>query len=200
MKRAAALSLLFVFVLASCDPSIGESSSFSDHSSLQESSFSGSSVSESTSLSDVSSSLESMTASQNSSNWVSLSSSLAEKESMASSQAKPSIASSTDSSSDSFGDNDYCSVSIYQYYPEYNFGHSKGEIRFDMTIMVEYGQPLYSTVEEVDNFEGRLRIDYLPHGGTWFTHYLFCDPDCTIYYRWGTPILTDSSFYYYCEG
>ena len=66
--------------------------------------------------------------------------------------------------------------------------------------MVEYGQPLYSTVDERHAFEGRLRIDYLPHGGTWFTHYLFCDPECTVYYRSGTPIFTDSSFYYYCEG
>ena len=200
MKRAVALSLLFVLGLASCDPIVGQSSSSSAPYSSEEPSFSSPTASEGSSLSDGRSSSESATISQHSSFWTSLSSSRSEKESQPSSQATPSSVSSADSSSDSLDDNEYCSVSIYQSYPEYNLGHMKGEIRFDKTIKVECGQPLYSTREEVLAFEGRLDIDYYPHGGAWFTHYLFVDPECTIYYVRGTPILEDSSFYYYCEG
>lgn len=200
MKRMPLLSLLFVLGLASCDPVVGQSSSSSAPFSLEESSFGSPAASEDTSLSDGHSSLESMSVSQTSSNWPHLSSSRSEKESQSFSQAAPSSVSSTDSSSDSLDDNEYCSVSLYQSYPEYNLGHMKGEIRFDKTIKVECGQPLYSTVDERHAFEGRLDEDYYPHGGTWFTHYLFVDPECTTYYLSGTPILEDSSFYYYCEG
>ena len=190
MKRHSILVLFATFALCSCVPGDKTDSSFA--SSQSQSTLPMSSVATTSEHSSESrfSSMASFSSEQSSSG--------ARRSSSVTSSSP--LSSSSSSSPDSLDDNDYCSVSIYQSYPEYNLGHMKGEIRFDKTIKVVCGQPLYSTGDEVLDFEGRLDEVYHPRGGTWFTHYLFCDPECTTYYLSGTPILEDSSFYYYCTG
>ena len=109
--------------------------------------------------------------------------------------------SSESSSLNSLDPEDCFAVSIYQYYKEADYMHKQGEIRLDLVIQVEKGQPLYSTTDEHRAIKNRLSPDYFPRGdGYWYTVSFFCDQECTTFYLSGTPILSDSSLYYYCGG
>ena len=133
----------------------------------------------------------------------SLSSERSSPETSHSSLASSSVSSrsSESSSLNSLDPEDCFAVSIYQYYKEADYMHKQGEIRLDLVIQVEKGQPLYSTTDEHRAIKNRLSPDYFPRGdGYWYTVSFFCDQECTTFYLSGTPILSDSSLYYYCGG
>ena len=198
MKRVVALSLLSVLGLASCDSIIGQSSSFSLSSVTATS---GQSSQSQSSSKASSSSYQSSSEASSSSQKASSSSSLSSPSSASSSSAVSSKSSSESSSLSSLDDEDYCDVSIYQYYKVADYRHQQGEVRFDLVIQVERDVPLYSSTEERRLIEERLSPNYMPHGdGYWYCMDFYTDVECTTFYISGTPILSDISLYYYCGG
>lgn len=189
-KNGLSLILFLVFALSSCVPNDKADSSFS---SKGESMFSSSSIVRTSNQSSKKQpfSETSLFSQKASSFFSSLSSPLA-----TSSSKNPGSSSSL-----SLGDKEYCDVSIYQYYKTADYRHHEGEIRFDLVIQVEQGQPLYSNNDEHDSIKKMLSPEYLPHGdGYWYCLSFFCDVECTTFYLSGTPILSDLSLYYYCGG
>ena len=108
---------------------------------------------------------------------------------------------SEESSLSSSDDKTYFTVSIYQSYLPYADLLYRTGVRFDKSIKVEAGKPLYSTTEEGREFY-RTYIDpvYSARGGAYFVHYLFYDEECTEQLGYSVPIESDSTFYYYLDG
>lgn len=60
---------------------------------------------------------------------------------------------------------------------------------------VEAGKPIYSTVEEAQDFLfNKVGIFYV---GTCTVYGLFCNEECTIRYEIGDPVTVDESLYYF---
>ena len=105
--------------------------------------------------------------------------------------------SSLESSSD---DKVYHLVSIYQSYPERPDAAGRTGVRFDSAFNIEDGKPLYTTTEEMNAFTAQFKPAFTPYGGAYSLIPLFYDVECTIFYVHGTPITSDSTFYYYMAG
>ena len=194
VKRKSILACLAILVLSSCFPDNEQSSESSYLSLTSAPSFSDSSASEGVSSSGSRFSSEDISSSLKDSSKGSASSSRSEPVTSSS----PLTASSVESSLD---DHDYCSVSLYQSNIKSDNTHTPGDVRFDKTIRVRVGEPLYSDSDGRHDFYSSLSPIITEHGdGAYEIAFLFVDEGCTEYYRYGTPILADSSFYYYCRG
>lgn len=108
----------------------------------------------------------------------------------------------SEESSISFSDDKtYFTVSIYQSYVGRPDALGRTGIRFDTSVKVEAGKPLYSNGEEGQQFyHTYLNPVYDAHGGAIFEGYLFYDEECTEWLGYGVPIESDSTFYYYLKG
>lgn len=105
--------------------------------------------------------------------------------------------SSLESSSD---DKVYHLVSIYQSYPRNPDSAGNIKVRFEMSLQVEDGKPLYSNDKEMYALTDQFKPDFIPHTGAYSLIPLFYDVECTTFYIHGTPITSDSTFYYYMAG
>ena len=105
--------------------------------------------------------------------------------------------SSLESSSD---DKVYHMVSIYQSYPRNPDSAGNIKVRFEMSLQVEDGKPLYSNDKEMYALTDQFKPDFIPHTGAYSLIPLFYDVECTTFYIHGTPITSDSTFYYYMAG
>lgn len=95
----------------------------------------------------------------------------------------------------------YYTVSIYQSYMPYADALNRTGTRFDTSIKVEAGKPLYTTTEEGREFyRTYMHPVYDARGGAYFVAYLFYDEECTEQLGFGVPIESDSTFYYYLHG
>lgn len=136
------------------------------------------------------SSFSTETSSESTSAESSLNSSLSEESSISSLEES--------SSSD---DKVYYTVSIYQSYLPYADLYYRTGTRFDTSIKVEAGKPLYTTTEEGREFyRTNMHPVYDARGGAYFVAYLFYDEECTEQLGFGVPIESDSTFYYYLYG
>ena len=125
--------------------------------------------------------------------WISLSSESSQSESS-------SIVSSSEESSSS-DDKVYYTVSIYQSYLPYADLYYRTGTRFDTSIKVEAGKPLYTTTEEGREFyRTYMHPVYDARGGAYFVAYFFYDEEYTEQLGFGVPIESDSTFYYYLHG
>lgn len=108
---------------------------------------------------------------------------------------------SAESSFESSSDNKvYYLVSIYQSYPIRPDAFGRTGVRFDMSFNVEEGSPLYTNDEEMYALTDRFTPVFEPYGEAFSLVPLFYDEECTVFYVAGTPILSDSTFYYYMAG
>jgi hypothetical protein len=105
--------------------------------------------------------------------------------------------SSLESSSD---DKIYHLVSIYQSYPRNPDSAGDIKVRFEMSLQIEDGKPLYSNDKEMYALTDQFKPDFIPHTGAYSLIPLFYDVECTTFYIHGTPITSDSTFYYYMAG
>ncbi len=118
-----------------------------------------------------------------------------------SSQSESSSIVSSSEESSSSDDKVYYTVSIYQSYLPYADALNRTGTRFDTSIKVEAGKPLYSNGEEGQQFyHTYLNPVYDARGGAIFEGYLFHDEECTEWLGYGVPIESDSTFYYYLKG
>ena len=118
-----------------------------------------------------------------------------------SSQSECSSIVSSSKESSSSDDKVYYTVSIYQSYLPYADLYYRTGTRFDTSIKVEAGKPLYTTTEEgLEFYRTYMHPVYDARGGAYFVHYLFYDEECTEHLGFGVPIESDSTFYYYLDG
>ena len=118
-----------------------------------------------------------------------------------SSQSESSSIVSSSEESSSSDDKVYYTVSIYQSYLPYADLYYRTGTRFDTSIKVEAGKPLYTTTEEGREFyRTNMHPVYDARGGAYFVAYLFYDEECTKQLGFGVPIESDSTFYYYLHG
>ena len=118
-----------------------------------------------------------------------------------SSQSESSSIVSSSEESSSSDDKTYFTVSIYQSYVGRPDALGRTGIRFDTSVKVEAGKPLYNNGEEGQQFyHAYLNPVYDAHGGAIFEGYLFYDEECTEWLGYGVPIESDSTFYYYLKG
>ena len=118
-----------------------------------------------------------------------------------SSQSESSSIVSSSEESSSSDDKVYYTVSIYQSYLPYADLYYRTGTRFDTSIKVEAGKPLYTTTEEGREFyRTNMHPVYDARGGAYFVAYLFYDEECTEHLGFGVPIESDSTFYYYLDG
>ena len=91
-------------------------------------------------------------------------------------------------------------VSIYQSYliPGKNI---YGNPRYDFSVTVEAGQPLYSTPDELNDLIAACNEVYVSGGGAHFVNGFYSDEACErfINYTFFT-INSDTKVYYYCNG
>ncbi len=124
-------------------------------------------------------------------------SSLEEATSEASSQDQSSEKSSESSSDGKV----YYTVSIYQSYVRRPDAMGRTGIRFDNSVQIESGLPLYRTTEEGRDFYHQyMHPLYRSYGDAYNIFYLFHDQECRDLYEYGSPILSDMTFYYYGDG
>lgn len=143
-----------------------------------------------------------------------LSSSVSESPTLSSvsSEAESSEATSSDSSSATLpsskerppfkisSQSDYYTVSIYQVY-WVSSKETYANPRFDFSVTVEAGHPLYSTVDEHHALLNQCNVVYNPSGGAYSVNGFYSDEACKhiingSYY----PINHDMNAYYYCQG
>jgi hypothetical protein len=125
------------------------------------------------------------------------------EESLASSVDKSSTVESTLSevpSASSSDDRIYYTVMIYQSYPKRPDAAGRKDTRLDRTLRIESGMPLYTNDEEMLALEHTFSPQYMAYGGYSSIYLLYHDEACTIYYQFGDPITSDSTFYYYMVG
>lgn len=132
--------------------------------------------------------------------------------SIASSEAESSEATSSDSSLATqpsskdrppfkiSSQSDYYTVSIYQVY-WVSSKETYANPRFDFSVTVEAGQPLYSTTDERHALLNQCNVVYNPSGGAYSVNGFYSDEACKhiingSYY----PINHDMNAYYYCQG
>ena len=95
---------------------------------------------------------------------------------------------------------DYYTVSIYQVY-WVSSKETYANPRFDFSVTVEAGQPLYSTTDEHHALLNQCNVVYNPSGGAYSVNGFYSDEACKhiingSYY----PINHDMNAYYYCQG
>ena len=108
---------------------------------------------------------------------------------------------SSEKSSESSSDGKvYYTVMIYQSYPKRPDAAGRKDTRLDRTLRIESGMPLYTNDEEMLALEHTFSPKYMAYGGYSSIYLLYHDEACTIYYQFGDPITSDSTFYYYMVG
>ena len=109
---------------------------------------------------------------------------------------------SSEKSSESSSDGKvYYTVSIYQSYVRRPDAMGRTGIRFDNSVQIESGLPLYRTTEEGRDFYHKyMHPLYRSYGEAYNIFYLFHDQECRDLYEYGSPILSDMTFYYYGDG
>lgn len=118
-----------------------------------------------------------------------------------SSEQSSEIQSAMESSESSSDGKIYYTVSIYQSYLRKPDAMGRTGLRFDTALQIESGIALYRTTEEAREFYHQyLHPLYQSYGQSYDIAYLFNDPECTVLYEAGDPILSDSTFYYFGEG
>ena len=93
----------------------------------------------------------------------------------------------------------YYTVSIYQCYllPGKD---TYGNPRFDFSVTVEAGQPLYSTPDELNDLLSECNEIYNPNGGMYQIWGLYSDEACKHFISYSNyPINRDMNAYYYCK-
>ena len=95
---------------------------------------------------------------------------------------------------------DYYTVSIYQVY-WVSSKETYANPRFDFSMTVEAGQPLYSTTDEYHALLERCDVIYNPNGGAYFVNGFYSDEACTRFINGSYyPINRDMNAYYFCTG
>ena len=95
---------------------------------------------------------------------------------------------------------DYYTVSIYQVY-WVSSKETYANPRFDFSVTVEAGQPLYSTVDERHALVGQCNEVYNPSGGAYFVDGFYSDEACKHFINYEYyPINRDMNAYYFCTG
>lgn len=93
----------------------------------------------------------------------------------------------------------YYTVSIYQsYYIDETM--TFGNPRYDTSVKVEAGKPLFETSDEARALRSKCHEVYTPSGGTWFIDGFFIDETCTQYITSYMLVESDMNAYYYCHG
>ena len=132
--------------------------------------------------------------------------------SSASSEAESSEATSSDSSSATLPSSkerppfkissqpDHYTVSIYQVY-WVSSKETYANPRFDFSVTVEAGQPLYSTVDERHALLERCNVIYNPSGGAYSVNGFYSDEACKHIINGSYYLINrDMNAYYYCQG
>ncbi|MBO4541492.1 MAG: hypothetical protein J5736_05910 [Bacilli bacterium] len=90
-------------------------------------------------------------------------------------------------------------VSIYQSYliPGKNI---YGNPRYDFSMTVEAGQPLYSTVDELHDLLDSCDESYRPNGGAYGVYGFYQDETCQLSIGPTFTVNSDMNAYYYCKG
>lgn len=89
-------------------------------------------------------------------------------------------------------------VSIYQSYliPGKNI---YGNPRYDFSMTVEAGQPLYSTVDELHDLLDSCDESYHPNGGAYGVYGFYQDETCQLSISRAFTVNSDMNAYYYCK-
>ena len=89
-------------------------------------------------------------------------------------------------------------VSIYQSYliPGKNI---YGNPRYDFSMTVEAGQPLYSTVDELHDLLDSCDESYHPNGGAYGVYGFYQDETCQLSIGRTFTVNSDMNAYYYCK-
>lgn len=94
----------------------------------------------------------------------------------------------------------YYTVSIYQCY-WISGKEAYGNPRYDFSVTVEAGQPLYSTTDEYHALLERCDVIYNPNGGAYFVNGFYSDEVCTRFINGSYyPINRNMNAYYFCTG
>lgn len=90
-------------------------------------------------------------------------------------------------------------VSIYQSYliPGKNI---YGNPRYDFSMTIEAGQPLYSTVDELHDLLDSCDESYRPNGGAYGVYGFYQDETCQLSIGPTFTVNSDMNAYYYCKG
>lgn len=95
---------------------------------------------------------------------------------------------------------DYYTVSIYQVY-WVSSKETYANPRFDFSVTVETGQPLYSNPDELNDLLSECNEIYNPNGGMYQIWGLYSDEACKHFISYSNyPINRDMNAYYYCQG
>lgn len=90
-------------------------------------------------------------------------------------------------------------VSIYQSYLIEGKG-TYGNPRFDFSVDVEAGKPLFSDTRELRELKRMCNEVYEPSGGTYTIDGFFTDETCRIYFTTDRLIEENVNAYYFCHG
>ncbi len=95
---------------------------------------------------------------------------------------------------------DHYTVSIYQVY-WVSSKETYANPRFDFSVTVEAGQPLYSTVDERHALLNQCDVVYNPNGGAYFVDGFYSDESCKHFINYSYyPINRNMNAYYFCTG
>ena len=109
------------------------------------------------------------------------------------------LPSSKPASSSSLDGKIYHTVSIFQsYYVEEDGAY--GNPRFDFSVKIEEGKPLYANSNEHDALTRQCNEIYHPNGGYYLCVGFYSDVTCTSYITSYMLVESDMNAYYYCEG
>ena len=89
-------------------------------------------------------------------------------------------------------------VSIYQSYLIQG-KNIYGNPRYDFSVTVEAGQPLYSTVDELHDLLDSCDESYHPNGGAYGVYGFYQDETCQLSIGRTFTVNSDMNAYYYCK-
>ena len=90
-------------------------------------------------------------------------------------------------------------VSIYQSYLIESKG-TYGNPRFDFSVDIEAGKPLFSDTRELRELKRMCNEVYEPSGGAYTIDGFFTDETCRIYFTTDRLIEENVNAYYFCHG
>ena len=92
----------------------------------------------------------------------------------------------------------YYTVSIYQCYLLSAQG-TYGNPRYDFSVTVQAGEPLYATVEECHALLDSCNESYRTNGGIYGLYGFFSDVTCKRDIPYSFKVTSDMNAYYYCK-
>ena len=94
----------------------------------------------------------------------------------------------------------YYTVSIYQSYLIRDKG-VYGNPRFDFSVRIEAGKPLYATHDELHDLIRECTPNYRSNGdGAYFIDAFYSDEGCKRFINVQAPVISNTKAYYFCTG